>query len=189
MKILAINASPKKKGSTAFVLNKILEQLQLEKIKYYCLGEMKIKYCLGCRRCEKEYKCIQKDDMNIFYSEIQKCDFFIIASPSYWGDITGQLKVFIDRNLHLCNTKTGKSILPKNKKGIAIAIRSGKNNKENVHIIDTIEHYFQHLDIVPISNLSITQASSLKNIRDNSKVLKKIEKFGLKLKNEIVTKN
>ena len=91
MKILVINASPKNNGTTAFVLEKILKNLKDNQIdiKHYCLGDMSISYCLGCRKCEENYKCIQNDDMNIFYNEIEKCDCLIIASPSYWGDITG----------------------------------------------------------------------------------------------------
>ena len=153
--------------------------------KRYCLGEMEIEYCLGCRKCESDNRCVHDDDMNILYSEIKACDGVLIGSPSYWGDITGQLKVFIDRSLHLCNTRTGKSILPHGKFAGSIAVRSGELDAENLRIIQTLEHYFRHLDMNPLVRLSVTGASRPADVAANEALMKKLNKFGSHLKKEI----
>lgn len=84
----------------------------------------------------------------------------IIASPSYWGDVPGQLKVFFDRCTPLCNTGEGGTSVPKGKVGISIAVRAGTRQEENMHLIDS-EHYFGHLEVKPIEMRKGTAKSFL----------------------------
>jgi multimeric flavodoxin WrbA len=136
---LSINGSPNSNGSSAFIINKIIESIDVNNTDYikYNLGEMKINYCLGCKQCHKTGKCIHNDDVEIVIKNIVKADLLIIASPSYWGDITGQLKVFFDRNTPFSDTNpnNNKIRIPKNKIGISIAIRAGSNEKETIHMM------------------------------------------------------
>jgi multimeric flavodoxin WrbA len=120
----------------------------------HLLGNLSIGYCQGCRACEQSGRCVQRDDMGRIIADLMGADIVLIASPSYWGDVTGQLKVFIDRCLPLCNAQTGTTPVPPGKVGIAVAIRAGTRQKENQHIIDTIEHYFGHLGIEPVARLT-----------------------------------
>ena len=43
-------------------------------------------------------KCIQNDDVEQMVISILTADLVLIVTPSYWGDVTGQLKTFFDRN-------------------------------------------------------------------------------------------
>ena len=59
---------------------------------------MKINGCLACEGCQRNGNgCVQKDDMGIVYDAFAWCDVVVFASPQYWGTITGQLKIVIDR--------------------------------------------------------------------------------------------
>jgi multimeric flavodoxin WrbA len=97
---------------------------------------------------------VQRDDMDRVIADLMRADVVLVASPSYWGDVTGQLKVFIDRCLPLCNARAGTTSVPPGKVGIAVAIRAGSRKAENQHIIDTIEHYFGHLGIEPVARFT-----------------------------------
>ena len=67
-------------------------------IKELYLQGMKIGGCLGCETCQRNGgSCIQKDDMDLVYEAFSWCDIVVFASPQYWGTVTGQLKVVIDR--------------------------------------------------------------------------------------------
>jgi multimeric flavodoxin WrbA len=157
MKALCIIGSPKENGNTAFIVDKIIEGMNINEIqsKKYVLGEMNIGYCKGCECCSKTRECIQRDDMDLIFKDLFEADIILVASPSYWGDITGQLKVFIDRCLPLCNASTGETPVPTGKIGISVAIRAGQRKEENQHIIETIEHFFGHLEITPVKRFSI----------------------------------
>ena len=59
---------------------------------------MNIKGCQGCRACKKpDAACVQKDDMAPIYEEIKQADGIVVGSPVYFGQITGQSKIFLDR--------------------------------------------------------------------------------------------
>ena len=149
MKAICIIGSPREEGSTSLLVDKIIEGMQTAEVeaKRFVLGQLNINYCRGCQQCEQTCRCVQRDDMDTLLSELIDADIVLLASPSYWGDVTGQMKVFIDRSLPLCNAKTGRTPVPAGKVGVAVAVRAGSSVGENQHILDTFEHYFGHLGI------------------------------------------
>jgi multimeric flavodoxin WrbA len=148
---------------------------------------MKINYCKGCYKCLEAKKCCQNDDMAILLDAIMKSDIIVLASPSYWGDITAQMKTFIDRSLPLCD-KTGKTIVPSGKIGISIAVRAGKTQKEAVHIINTFEHYMGHLGITSAASLTVTGVDCLDDMKKNKNTLDEAYNIGLKVAKLITIK-
>ncbi len=167
MKALCIIGSPRSNGSTAYIVDKIIagmEECGVE-AKRYCLGNTKINYCLGCKECYKDGKCIQNDDMNKIIEDLKESDIVVVGTPDYWGDITGQLKVFFDRNTPYANTNDNRNFNNnKQKYGISVAVREGKTERENLNIINSIEHYFGHMEILPIGNIAVTQTSTLEDL-------------------------
>jgi multimeric flavodoxin WrbA len=149
MKAICIVGSPRPDGSTAFVVDRIIDGMReagVDAVRFV-LGQLAIDYCQGCRACEATARCVQRDDMDTLLQGILDADIILLASPSYWGDVTGQMKVFIDRSLPLCNATTGQTPVPPGKIGVAVAVRAGRSEGENQHIVDTFEHYFGHLGI------------------------------------------
>ena len=99
-KILILNGSPRKSGKTASLINafKAGAEASGNEVKELYLQGMKISGCLACEGCQRIGNgCIQKDDMGIVYDAFAWCDVVVFASPQYWGTITGQLKIVIDR--------------------------------------------------------------------------------------------
>jgi hypothetical protein len=45
------------------------------------------------------------------------------------------LKVFFDRSTPLCDTNGG-TIIPKDKIGISVAVRTGQRVEENIHLVE-----------------------------------------------------
>ena len=167
MKAICIIGSPRTKGSTAHIVDKVIEGMTETGIEVtrHCLGERNINYCAGCKECYGEGgKCVFADDVQLIMKDLIDSDIVLIASPSYWGDITGQLKVFFDRNTPYCDTNENRQIIPSGKKGISIAVRAGKTDRENIHILDSIEHYFGHLGIEPIERFAIRETDTLKDL-------------------------
>lgn len=191
MKALCINGSPREDGSTAYLIGKVAEGMRQKNIevKSYCLGKLNINYCLGCKKCYKEGICIQKDDMDILINELKNADIVVIGTPDYWGDVSGQLKVFFDRNTPYANTNVNRINMPHPKFGIAISVREGPEDFENTNIINSINHYFDHLEITPIAKLALTDTSTLEDLLKNQK--EKIDEayqIGLKVLDLVKTK-
>ena len=74
-------------------------------------------------------------------------DIVISIFPSYWADIPGQFIAFIDRCTPWCNTHEAHASIGSGKKGYSIALRTGPSMRECDRIIQSIEHFYGHMEI------------------------------------------
>ena len=157
MKALIINCSPVRNGATGEIVNYVSEQLSSRVVtKTVCIDDYHFEFCKGCRSCHKTARCIQNDDVDLLMNEFSLADIIIAVSPSYWADIPGQFKAFIDRCTPWCNTHEPHKTIPSGKKGYAIALRTGPGMKECERIISSIEHFYGHLEIECCGRLGLT---------------------------------
>lgn len=181
MKVTYILGSPKPNGNTATILNKILHGLGEEHdidVFKHCLGEENIKYCTGCKSCFIDGNCIHNDDVQKVMNDILQSQIVILASPSYWGDITGQMKVFIDRCTPYCNTNQASKLKEANIKGIALAVRAGQNKQENENLVHTFEHFLGHLNIPLIANFTVEGVDTKDDLERKPEILTSAYNFG-----------
>ncbi len=148
MKALLINCSPVRDGATAEIVNLVHNYLSKKyDIKKICIDDYSVSMCKGCRSCHKTAECPQNDGVKNIIEEFDSADIIICVSPSYWADVPGQFKVFIDRCTPWCNTHEPHAVIRSGKKGYTIALRTGPSMKECNRIIETIEHFYGHLEI------------------------------------------
>ena len=156
MKILVINCSPVRTGATAEIVNIVSSYMEKEnEVKSICIDDYNIQFCKGCRTCHQTARCILKDDTTKLISEYEWADKIISVSPSYWADIPGQFKVFIDRCTPWCNTHEPHATIPEGKHGYVIALRTGPGMGECEKIIGSIEHFYGHLEIKPLGSIGL----------------------------------
>jgi len=113
MKIIAFNGSPRKKWNTATLLQKALDGAashgaETELIHLY---DLNYKGCISCFACKtlggKSYgKCAVQDDLAPVFSRIEQADAIVMGSPIYWGDISGEMKSFMERLMFQYTTYT-----------------------------------------------------------------------------------
>ena len=100
MKIIILNASHRKNGATALLLNEMYQKLQNYpnvEVQLFNVADFNLKYCIGCCKCYKNGKCIFNDDIEKLSEIIETADGIIIGSPTYASNVSGQMKVIIDR--------------------------------------------------------------------------------------------
>ena len=167
MKATCIVGSARTNGSTAYLIDTIIKgmnQAGVETVKY-CIGDCNINYCVGCKKCYVDGKCFQNDDVFQIVSDMVSSDYVVIASPSYWAYLPGQLKVFFDRNTPYGDTNPRRLLAPSQAiKGIAIAVRAGVRKAENELILDAIQHYYGHFGIETIKRISICETDTLEDL-------------------------
>jgi multimeric flavodoxin WrbA len=93
-----------------------------------------------------------RDIMN----EFDEADIIVSVAPSYWADIPGQYKAFIDRCTPWCNTHEPHATIKSGKKGYAVALRTGPGMHECERLIGSIEHFYGHLEIECKGHLGLT---------------------------------
>lgn len=156
MRILIINCSPVKTGATAEIVHIVEECVtQGNEVRCVCIDDYKIGLCKGCRTCHTTAECFQKDDVDRLMEQYEWADKIVSVSPSYWADIPGQFKVFIDRCTPWCNTHEPHAKLSEGKKGYTIALRTGPSMPECERIISSIEHFHGHLEIESCGKLGL----------------------------------
>lgn len=102
MKVVAFNGSPRPNGNTAQSIRIVFEELRKEGIEteFVQLGGRKVFGCLACGKCweTKNNRCIRQDDeMNVLIQKMQEADGIIIGSPTYFSNVSTEVKALIDR--------------------------------------------------------------------------------------------
>lgn len=99
MYVLGINGSPRIGGNTDILLDKALEGAgskgaRTEKI---VLNSLKFSPCLECENMRDDGTCLIEDDLQGVYKKVEEADAVILASPIFFGSLSSQTKMMIDR--------------------------------------------------------------------------------------------
>lgn len=137
MKVVGFNGSPRKEGNTFYAIKTVFAELEKEGIETELvqLGTADIRGCRACYKCfeTKDKRCIQKDDLNLFVEKMIEADGIIIGSPTYFSNVSTEVKALIDRaglivraNDHLLKRKVGAAVVAARRAG-AINVFSNIN--------------------------------------------------------------
>lgn len=97
MKVLGICGSLREDSNTNKLVKKIAKSSGVEYELIY-LAEHIIQPCTGCSMCiMNEGECVLPDDMHAIYEKMLAADAMIVGAPTYFFDISGAVKTFIDR--------------------------------------------------------------------------------------------
>ncbi len=102
MNIIVLHGSPRKGGDSDMLAETFLAETLLHRdceVRHFYLNEMSIKPCQGCLECgrDEKHRCIQEDDMQQIYEAFGKAEIVVWATPMYWGYMTAQMKLALDR--------------------------------------------------------------------------------------------
>ncbi len=141
MKIFAFNGSARKDGNTAILLKYVLAELQKEGIEteLYQLAGKKIRGCIACYRCveNQDQRCAVKNDvLNECIEKMIEADGIILGSPTYFTDVTAEMKALIDRAGLV--VKVNGDVLRRKVGAAVVAVRRAGS----IHVFDTINHFF-----------------------------------------------
>ncbi len=130
MKVVAFNGSPRVHGNTEQSLKLVLAELEKEGIETELvqLGGRKVFGCLACGKCRelKNNRCVRKDDeMNSFIQKMEEADGIIIGSPTYFSNVSTEVKALIDRCGYVAKSNGGTMLKGKVGASVVSARRAG----------------------------------------------------------------
>ncbi|MBT3374952.1 MAG: flavodoxin family protein [Lentisphaerae bacterium] len=102
MKVVAFNGSPRKGGNTETLTRCVLAELEREGIETELvqLGGKAVRGCVACTKCFEnlDKRCaIDSDVINSCIAKMVEADGIILASPTYFADVSTEIKALIDR--------------------------------------------------------------------------------------------
>lgn len=140
MKVVAFNGSPRRDGNTAALLGFVLKELYDQGIETE-LVHLKgpISGCIACNKCfeMQNGRCTRDNDIiNQCILKMTLADGIILGSPTYFADLTPEMKALIDRSGFVAKANGD---LFKRKVGAAVVAvrRAGA-----IHVFDSINHFF-----------------------------------------------
>lgn len=141
MKVVAFNGSARKDGNTAILVRQVFAELEKEGIETEMVqfAGQTIRGCIACRGCfkNKDQRCvIETDIVNDCIAKMVAADGILLASPTYFADVSTEMKALIDRagyvakaNAEMFRRKVGAAI---------VAVRRGGE----IHAFDSMNHFF-----------------------------------------------
>lgn len=99
MKIVILQGSPNKNGSTAILAESFKKGAEEagHSVKRFDVAAMDIKPCGGCVACGYEGPCVLKDANAEIHTAILEAEMLVFATPLYYYAMSAQLKTVIDR--------------------------------------------------------------------------------------------
>jgi multimeric flavodoxin WrbA len=141
MNVVAFSGSARHEGNTALLLREVFKELLAADIRTE-LVQLAGKTIHGCRACyacfkNKDGRCaFSDDDVNECIARMAAADGILLASPTYFADVSSELKALIDR-AGLVARANGNMFRRKAGAAVVAVRRAGA-----IHAFDTINHFF-----------------------------------------------
>src|SRR3989338_242360 len=99
MNVLGISSSPRKGGNSDVLLDEALAGASSAgaTVAKIVLNDLTFRPCQECGGCDTTGICVVRDDMGGVYEKFAEADIVILASPIFFGSLSAQLKMMIDR--------------------------------------------------------------------------------------------
>ncbi len=141
MKVVAFNGSARKDGNTASLVRTVFAELEKDgfETELISITGKPIRGCTACFQCfkRKDKRCaVTTDIVNDCIEKMLDADGIILASPTYFADLSAELKALIDRAG--MTSKANDDMLKRKVGAAVVAVRRGGA----VHAFDSINHFF-----------------------------------------------
>jgi len=147
MKVVAFNGSPRKNGNTSTLIRHVFGELEKEDIKTE-LVQLSGKIIRGCAACFKcfhnmDKRCsVKNDGLNECIEKMIEADGIIFGSPTYFSNITAEMKALIDRS-GMVASANGFLFKKKVGAGVVAVRRAGA-----VFAFDALNHFFLYNQMI-----------------------------------------
>lgn len=170
--IVCIQGSPRKNGNSSVLVNAFCSSAEKSgaKIKKYQLSELNYKGCQNLFHCKTvSDRCGQNDDLTEVLEAVKSSDVIVLSSPVYFTDLTGSLKLCLDRWFSFFvpgyANSDNKSRL-KGEKTIVLIQTQGEGEEEYKGILDKYNHSFEWLGF---NDSYLIRATGVREIGDIEK--------------------
>ena len=187
MKILAICGGLREESNTNKLVRKIAESSGCD-YEIVELGKLEVKPCTGCSECMmNEGKCPIEDDMQNLYEKLIDADAIVLGSPTYYMNISGAVKCFIDRSLALYYRGIGPVYNPDmpflgqrplaGKLGVVVTTVAGGGHEKALEALAFCMGESHRLNLVE----KMAEVIGMNDVHDMPEVMKRAEEAGKKL--------
>jgi multimeric flavodoxin WrbA len=150
MKIVCLLASPRPKGNSAAIAGRLCERAEKNGavVQRFSLNKLTYRGCQACMTCKTKLdRCVLKDDLAEVLDAIRDADVLVLATPVYFGEVSSQLKGFIDRTFSYLvpdyTTNPTPSRLKPGKRMVMIQTQGQPDAKQFADIFPRYDYFFK----------------------------------------------
>lgn len=166
MKKVIVLVGSARQGNSLFLAQKLSEKYSVEVIQ---IASKNITQCTGCLDCDETKTCIYRDDMDDLIKTMVSSEVVIAISPTRWGLLSSDLKLFFDRLNPIATTEelVGKQF-------IAVAIGQSDANDSSVpHAINCLEYFAESAGMEIIGSFPIYECLTHEDFAKNESLVAK----------------
>jgi len=150
MNIVCLFGSPRPKGNSAAIAKRFCERAREEgaTVRSFSLNKLTYRGCQGCLTCKTKLdRCVLEDDLTDVLDAVRDADLLLMASPVYYGEVSSQLKGFIDRTFSYLvsdyTTNPNPSRLKPGKKLVMVLAQGEPEEQNFADIFPRYESFFR----------------------------------------------
>jgi len=194
MNVLGIVGSRRKNGNTACMVQEALNEIKSKEVEteMIFLGDYNIRGCIGCEGCRDTYKCVILDDMQRIYPLILNSDAVILGSPTYFYNITADMKAFIERlycfQIFAEDDRSVWSSINEvlgGKYAVVIAICEQSDEKDMGFTPDAMSKPLEGLGYRVVDTVKILKSFKKGDVLQNQEAIEQVKRAGRKLEKTI----
>jgi len=189
MYIIGISGSPRAGGNTDTLLNKALEGARSKgaEIEKIVLNDLKMVPCQECEEVKDDGTCKVEDDFQALYGKIQRADAVILAAPIFFGSLSAQTKIMIDRfqccwrYKYALSAKGGKASSGKMRPGALILVEASKRESFLENAKSIVKNFFATANVDYKNDLFCPGLEEKEAALKHAEILEKAFELGKKL--------
>ncbi len=141
MRVVAFSGSARRDGNTAIMVREVFSTLEAAGVETELvqLAGKTVRGCRACYKCKdtKDQRCSMKEDVvNECIQKMLEADGILLASPTYFADVTAEIKALMDR-AGMVSRMNGDMLKRKLGAALSVARRGGA-----IHTFDSLNHFF-----------------------------------------------
>ena len=182
--VLAINGSPRKCGNTDILIDRVLEGAGAvgAKTEKVVLNDLVFSPCQECENTTDDGLCLIQDDMQPLYAKIKEADVLVLGSPIFFGSLSAQMKMMIDRFQCVWRAKyvlnkdvPGKS---SNRKGYFLCVEASERKDFFHNAKAIVRNFFATIDMDYTGELFCSGVGEKGSIKSHPDIMKKAFELG-----------
>jgi multimeric flavodoxin WrbA len=149
--VLVLLGSPRARSNSSLIAERFsarAEELGAD-VQTFPLNRMSYQGCQACDGCRQgeEIPCVLEDDLTVVLDEVHRADVLVLATPVYFGDVSAQMKGFIDRTRSFIKpdfrTNPEPSRLPPGKRMVFIQTQAEEEDATHNDIFPRYDFFFR----------------------------------------------
>ncbi|HOV22514.1 MAG TPA: flavodoxin family protein [Candidatus Ratteibacteria bacterium] len=184
MYVLGICGSPRRHGNSELLLDMFLKHVEKEEIKTkkFILNQMRFVACQECENVRNDGRCKIEDDMQKIYPEVENADVIVVASPIFFGSLSAQTKMMIDRfQCQYLAINFFKTYKPKNKKGYFICVEASERNDFIENAKSIIKNFFVTIGAKYSGEIICKGVDKKSEVKEKKECLEKVKEISISL--------